>query len=124
MFAAQFTQVSPLSDKFEADKNGEMPFIGRIIAGKAKGSLINGTIFKREKFKPNTVYLCKNTVTEFEGQERINTEIISEVTNPMDILTLEERLGEGVLIQPKVSDDLDEVPEAEVVNRPTTEDVV
>lgn len=124
MFAAKFTQVSPLSDKFETDKNGEMPFIGTVIAGKARGTLINGTIFKREKFKAGVVYLCNNTVAEFDGQERINTEIISEVNNPLDILTLEERLGAGVLVQQRSSDDLAEVPAPAEVAQPNAEEVV
>lgn len=128
MFAAIFGQVSPTSEVFETDKNGEMPFVGRVVAGKALGTLINGTIFKREKYKIGVVYLCKNTKSEYDGEERIDTEIISEVSNPMDILTLEERLGEGVLVRPKVEDTLDEVPETTTVEapvaQPTTEEVV
>ena len=110
MFAAKFSQVSPTSEVFEADKNLEMPFIGTVIAGIARGTLVNGTIFKREGYKPNAVYLCSNSEEEYDGEKRIVTNIISEVTNPLDILSLSERLGEGVLLRPKADEELDEAP--------------
>ena len=34
MFVAKFQQVT--SSKFNADKNGNMPFIGKILAGTAR----------------------------------------------------------------------------------------
>jgi len=43
MFVAKFQQVN--SAKFNTDKNGNFPYIGEIIAGKATGSIINGTMF-------------------------------------------------------------------------------
>ena len=60
MFVAKFNQVSSDSSKFTVDVNGNFPFIGTILGGTAKSSIINGTIFERNKLKENTLYLCNN----------------------------------------------------------------
>ena len=49
MFVAKFAQTS--GAPFTADKNGNYPFIGTVQAGHSRGSIINGTMFKREKLE-------------------------------------------------------------------------
>ncbi len=79
MFIATFQQVN--SDKFTADKNGEMPFIGKLVAGPAKATLINGTVFKTQNYIPNRLYACQNvTVTLEDGRTVQNVDIIAEVS--------------------------------------------
>jgi hypothetical protein len=94
MFLAKFQQVN--SDKFSADKNNNLPFIGEILAGKATGSIYNGTMFQREGLLTNKVYLCDNFVEDYDGKEQVNTRIISEVSL-LEIQPLMTQLGEGVL---------------------------
>jgi len=96
MFIATFQQVN--SEKFSTDKNGEMPFIGNIQAGTAKASLINGTIFKRNGYKANSLYLCKNDVQEYEGKKVPTTEIIAEVS-ALDLIQAQMTLGPGKLVE-------------------------
>lgn len=127
MFVAKFNQVSPNSEAFNTDKNGEMPFIGTVIAGKARGTIINGTIFKREGYKPQSTYLCQNNEVEYDGEKRIETQIVQEITSPIDLLKAKEMLGEPVLVQQRRAEVEDDAPIAvddAVVNQPTTEEVV
>ena len=77
MFVAKFT---PTSDApFVADKNGNYPFIGTVVAGKAKGSIINGTVFKRASLEANKLYLCDNSVNP-EYPDNVQTDVIASVT--------------------------------------------
>ena len=92
MFVAQFTQVN--SDKFSTDKNGEAPFIGNVLAGKAKGTLINGTVFKRTKLKENTLYACDNVEEVYEGKKQIRVQILAEIS-ALDFPDYRTKLGAG-----------------------------
>ena len=94
MFVAKFQQVN--STKFSQDKNGNFPFIGEIIAGRATGSLINGTMFSREGLEPNKAYLCQNVIEEYEGTEQVRTTVISAVSL-LELKPLMDQLGAGVL---------------------------
>lgn len=77
MFVAKFT---PTSDApFTADKNGNFPYIGTVVAGKAKGSIINGTLFKRGGLETNKLYLCDNSVNP-EYPDNVQTDVIASVT--------------------------------------------
>ena len=80
MFVATFQQVS--SDKFKADKNGEMPFIGKLVAGKAKATLVNGSVFKTQNYLPNRLYACQNTTVELTNP---TTGVVTKVQN-VDII--------------------------------------
>lgn len=62
MFVAKFKQV--VSDKFTADKNSQMPYIGEVLAGTATGTLINGTMFQRNGLEENVLYACENFIDE------------------------------------------------------------
>jgi hypothetical protein len=83
-FVATFKQVS--SSKFNSDKNGNMPFIGKLHAGVARGTIINGTMFKREGHNTVSPYLCQNINETYtnpstgEEIEVVTTEIIAEVS--------------------------------------------
>lgn len=93
MFLAKFQQVT--SDKFSADKNNNMPFIGEVIAGKATGTIYNGTMFQREGLLTNTLYACDNFV-DSEYPDNVQTRIISEVSL-LELQPLRTQLGEAVL---------------------------
>lgn len=99
MFLAKFSQVSEESTVFEADKNGNLPYIGKILAGKAAASIINGTIFEREGLEVNTTYACMTEeTTNDDGETFVNVVIIDKV--PLrDFLPLSKELGKGVLIR-------------------------
>lgn len=78
MFVAKFSQTT--GAPFTSDKNGNMPFIGDVLAGKAKGTIINGTMFLREGLQPNKIYACENVEEEYEGKKQVRVNIISEVS--------------------------------------------
>jgi hypothetical protein len=100
MFVAKFNQVT--SDKFEADKNTNMPFIGEVLAGTANGTIINGTMFQRNGLKPQTLYACENYIDEKyptlkDGRPNNQVRIIAEVSI-VEFISLRTVLG-----APKVS---------------------
>jgi len=89
MFLAKFQQVN--SDKFKADKNSNMPYIGEVIAGKATGTIYNGTMFQRENLQENRIYLCDNHIDE-DYPDNVQTRIISEVSL-LELTALRTQLG-------------------------------
>ncbi len=89
MFLAKFQQVS--SDKFSADKNNNMPYIGEVIAGKATGTIFNGTMFVREGLETNKLYLCDNHIDD-EYPDNVQTTIISAVSL-LEVKELRDQLG-------------------------------
>tara|TARA_R110002050_G_scaffold246463_1_gene384266 strand:+ start:223 stop:522 length:300 start_codon:yes stop_codon:yes gene_type:complete len=93
MFLAKFQQVT--SDKFQSDKNNNMPFIGEVIAGKASGTIFNGTMFQREGLLINRVYLCDNYVDN-DYPDNVQTRVISEVSL-LELQPLRTQLGEATL---------------------------
>lgn len=94
MFIATFQQVT--SDKFKADKNTNMPFIGKVLAGTAKGSIINGTMFLRENLEINKAYLCQNETEEYNGKDIVSTTVISAISL-LELNPLMTQLGAPVL---------------------------
>lgn len=122
VFVARFEQVSN-SESFTADKNGNLPFIGTILAGKAKGSLINGTMFERQGLIAGQMYLCENFVdAEYPDQQQVR--VLTALT-ALEFMATRKELGEGKLIRPAQSTDDAVAPE--VVAEPATvtaEDVV
>jgi hypothetical protein len=96
MFVVKFNQTS--NAPFTADKNGNMPFIGTVLAGSAKSTLINGTMFVRDGLVPNKIYLCDNVEETYEGKIQNRVQVISEV-NLTEYPALRTMLGSP--IQPK-----------------------
>lgn len=89
MFIAKFTQAE--GSMFKADKNGNFPFIGNVVAGKAQGTLINGTMFHRDDMETNVLYLCENSVDpEYPTNQRVN--VIAKVST-VEFLSLRKELG-------------------------------
>lgn len=122
VFVARFEQVSN-SESFTADKNGNLPFIGTILAGKAKGSLINGTMFDRQGLIAGQMYLCENFVdAEYPDQQQVR--VLTALT-ALEFMATRKELGEGKLIRTSQSTVDAVAPEA--VAEPATvtaEDVV
>lgn len=99
MFVAKFTPTS--SEPFVADKNGNFPFIGTVVAGTAKGSIINGTMFKREALEVNQLYLCDNSVDPGYPDNQ-QTTVIAKVSIT-EFMELRSTLGAGKSV--KVTED-------------------
>ena len=95
MFVAKFTPTS--GAPFIADKNGNYPYIGTVVAGKAKGSIINGTIFKREGLETNKLYLCDNSVDP-EYPDNQQTNVIASVTIS-EFMELRTSLGAPSIVE-------------------------
>lgn len=91
MFVAKFTQTN--GAPFKTDKNGNLPFIGEVLAGTAKGTLINGTMFSRNGLEPNALYACENTVDP-EYPDNVQVQVIAKVS-PLEYLELRTKLGAG-----------------------------
>jgi len=72
MFVAKFQQVT--SEKFNANRKGQMPFIGTVMKGVCTSSIIDGTMFKSQGLVPDQLYACENHTEMYKGkpQERIN----------------------------------------------------
>lgn len=101
MFVAKFSQVSS-SDAFTEDKNGNLPYIGEVLAGKAKGTLINGTMFKREGLLINKLYACENVMEEYEnpttGEKTMQVRVqVLDNISALDYPDYRTKLGAGVL---------------------------
>ncbi len=109
MFLAQFQQVN--SDKFEADKNGNLPFIGDIILGTATGSLINGTMFQRNGLEAYPqMYACENFIDD-EYPDNIQTRVLGKVSYS-EYNALTKEMSQGRLKLPTVANG-DNVPAPE-----------
>lgn len=94
MFVAKFQTVSG-SDSFKPNKNGKLPNIGTILAGIATASIIDGTIFEREKLEENVAYLCENYIDE-AYPEYPSVRVIGKVSM-LELLQFRKELGEGRL---------------------------
>jgi hypothetical protein len=55
------------------------PFIGEVLAGKANGTIINGTMFNRNGLVPNKLYACDNHVDP-AYPDNVQVVVISEVS--------------------------------------------
>ena len=117
MFIASFTEANSIDkitgkEIFPRDKNQNHSFIGKVQAGTAYGTLINGTLWKKGGYKANQLYLCKNVTETYKGEKQINTEIISEV-NAIELVTLGATLGEGRLIKTPKTEKTESTPTPE-----------
>ena len=92
MFVAKFTQTSQAP--FKVDKNSNYPFIGEVLAGRAQGTLINGTMFQREGLVPNKLYACENVIEDYDGKPQVRVQIVSEVS-VVEFMSLRTVLGAG-----------------------------
>ena len=109
MFVATFAPTT--GSPFTSDKNGNMPFIGTILAGTSRGALINGTMFTRDGRSSGKMYFCENFEEEYEGKTLTRVRIIAEVS-VVEYLTLRTQLGTGKL---SVGAVVAEVEETEVI---------
>lgn len=117
MFIAKFNQAT--SEEFNADKHGTMPYIGEVLAGQSRGTIMNGTMFERGDNKVGKLYLCDNHVDP-EYPDNVNTTIIAEV-GVMDFITLRKDLGapslklsaRGIVVD---ANEITEQAEAELAN--------
>jgi|VirMetMinimDraft_7_1064189.scaffolds.fasta_scaffold283395_1 hypothetical protein len=100
MFLAKFSEVN--STKFSTDKNGNMPFIGEVLAGKATGTIYNGTMFKRDGLEINKAYLCDNYVDE-EYSNNVQVRIISLVSTT-ELVELSTQLGKATTVVAKATE--------------------
>ena len=107
MFVAKFTQTS--GAPFTADTNSNYPFIGTVVAGASKGSIINGTMFQREGLETNQLYLCDNHIDP-EYPENVQTTVIGKVS-VMEFIGLRTQLGAPVTTRKAVA-----VEEGEIAN--------
>jgi len=117
MFICKFNQVDENSSKFKPNRHGEMPFIGTVMAGTARGTLIDGTMFQREGLEANKLYACENTKETYEGNDQWRVQVISEVT-VLEYVKLQKELGAGKLITEVV-----EVDEETITPEPATQPV-
>lgn len=96
MFLAKFKQVD--SDVFTSDKNGNMPYMGEVLAGKAQGTIYNGTMFIRDGLEVNKLYLCDNFIDE-KVPDLMQTRIISLVSL-IEVKELRDQLGKAEIVIP------------------------
>ena len=95
MYVAKFNSTS--GAPFNADKNGNYPYVGTVLAGVATNAIINGTMFGREKLVENKMYLCDNIDAELEdGTKVVNTLVISEI-GVTDFVAFRREFGAGKL---------------------------
>lgn len=94
MFVAKFSQTT--SDVFASDKNGNMPFIGNVLAGTAKASIINGTIFLRDGLKTDAMYACETVEEEYEGTIQLRVQVLERIS-ALDYPDYRTKLGAGKL---------------------------
>lgn len=90
MFVATFSQMN--SDKIEGDTNGNKPYIGDVVAGKSRGTFINGTIFQNEGLESKALYLCENIDEEYEGKPQVRVQVIAKVS-VLEFMQLKKELG-------------------------------
>ena len=100
-FLATFKQTND-STTFSANKHSVLPFIGKVIAGTSKGSIIDGTIFEREQLISGVAYLCHNEDTIFNGKNYTHCRVITQVS-ATELPALMSQLGKATFI--KKSDD-------------------
>ena len=91
MFVAKFSQVPADSQHFKADKHEVMPYIGEVLSGSYKGSIMNGTMFQREGNETGVLYVCENFVDD-EYPDNTQTRIISKCSI-IEFMSLRKELG-------------------------------
>lgn len=100
MFIAKFQQADANNKSFKGDRHGNLPMVGSVISGTARGSIINGTIFQLQELKTNVAYLCQNVTNKHEGRDILSTEVVTEVST-LELIPLMKQLGPKNLILAK-----------------------
>lgn len=117
-FALKFSQTS--GNPFIMDKNGNYPYIGTIIAGKAKSTIMNGTIFQREKLSTDKVYLATTREVKFtrdDGTENLQHEIvIISPMSPLEVIDAVDKLGVAQFIGKTSEEEVEDPAEVEADN--------
>ena len=80
------------------------------MAGVARGTLIDGTMFQREGLEPNKLYACENTKETYEGKDQWRVQVIGEVTI-FEYVKLQKELGAGKLLTSTVEEEEEITPE-------------
>ena len=98
VFVARFDVVNNKNAKFETDKNGNLPFIGTLLGGKAHSLIINGSVFKEQKLIPNKAYLCQNVerpyTDESTGETKVGVDVqILSVLSPLEMIEALKEVG-------------------------------
>lgn len=93
-FIAKFNKTT--GAPFVADKNGNFPMIGDVLAGKATGTIINGTMFARDGLQENKAYLCENHIDP-EYPDNVQVKVLLEVS-PLDFMAMRTQLGAGKVV--------------------------
>lgn len=102
MFVAKFNSTN--GAPFVADRKGNYPYVGTVVAGASRNAIMNGTMFELQGLQPNKLYLCDNVDSTLEdGKQVVNVEIISEVS-ALDFITFRKELGAGVLNRAEVAE--------------------
>ncbi len=105
-FIGKFSQAE--GTNFKANKNGDRPFIGTVLAGTAHSTIIDGTMFRRTGLDINKMILCSNEQEPYEGVERWRCTAIAEADLASLILMQKEgrydysKKATEVVIQPVV----------------------
>lgn len=88
-------------EKATPNKNGDDPILLVIISGKCpKNRVLDGTVAENMGLLPDTLYLMSATLGSIDPKygPQVNYEAIIEVSDPMTILTMTEKLGEPILL--------------------------
>ena len=101
IFVARFDVVNNKNNKFEEDRQSNLPFIGTLLGGKAQSLIINGSVFKEQKLVPNKAYLCQNVerpyVDESTQEKRIGIDVqIITVLSPLELIEALKEVGAPV----------------------------
>lgn len=96
MFLAKFSQTT--SDKFKPNKHGQRPYVGTVLAGVATASIIDAAIFENGSNVEGQLYLCENSVREYDGKEYPTVDIVTPVT-AMEYIQLRKEIGAGKLVR-------------------------
>ena len=115
MFVCKFSQTT--GAPFTEDKNGNLPYIGEVLAGKAKATLINGTMFKRESLQLNKLYACENVEEEYvnpdTGETTMQTRVlVLDQISALDYPDYRTKLGKGILDRSEVAEEVAEAQPA------------
>lgn len=123
LFVAKFSEVDNVNGKFKADKNGNLPFIGEVVAGTAVATLLNGSQARTRGIEPHQLYLCENTKSEFvnpntgEVQEGDEVTVIAKVST-LELIQLRKELGSPRFVR-NTQEDSEDVEEPKTRKRTT-----
>jgi len=93
---------------FKANKNGDVPYIGTVLAGTAYSTIIDGTMFRQTGLDPNKMILCSNEQEPYEGVQRWRCTAIAEADLASLILMQKEgkhdysKKATEVVVQPVI----------------------